>query len=310
MRDDHSLDDDLARLAALQASLRALEDPDADLSSIDAELAPGLQRRLAARIMDESIRAERVARAQQDLEFLERRARHLATLALSHPVRIRRPTPPARVTPPPSPPAPPLMPAKRRRRRVAVPELPVFWSPTPVLGFRVWAVKDRLLGVQRAWTQRRYTAGCIDFGEVDDPEVPHTDGRCRPPPCGLYAAKEVGPLIDEFGLPPGGRRWAYGMVALSGKVVEHTRGFRARHATAVSVVVAERNRLIRVEGAEWLDLLFASPRAAVERIEDGHPEWIEVIADGGLLRERLAAILDEARLIAEAAGIDLSSEEE
>jgi hypothetical protein len=318
---DRQFAGELARLAALQQHLRALEDPQADLSEIDSSLSPGVQRRLTARLLNEAIRAERVARADRDLEFLQRRARHLARLALSHPVRVHRPVPapPPPVAPPPpttvSPPPVRRAPRRRRTTRVVQPSLPLrgmdlpeFWSPTPVLGFRVWAVRAKLCGVQRAWETPCYTAGCLDFGEVDDPEVPHTDGRCRPPPCGLYAAKSSGVLVGEFGLPPAGRRWAYGMVALTGKVVEHERGYRARHARAVAVAVVEGRRLIRVDGPSGIEELFADPERLLELLPGRDPDRVEVVSDGGLVKERLVAYLDEVRLVAEGAGVATTGE--
>jgi hypothetical protein len=282
MADERQLPDDLARLAALQAHLRALEDPNADLSAVDPNLTPGVRRRLTARSLDEAIRARRARRGAVGLQQTQRRARRLAHLARTHPIRVRRPT------------------AEPPARREPDGGLPVFWSPTPILGFRVWAVGSRLRGAQRAWTGPTYTAGCLDFGEIDDPDVPHTDGRCVPPPCGLYAAKSISALVSEFGLPGGDSRWAYGMVALSGKVVEHEHGYRARRATAVAVAVVGRGELVRVERERDIAELFASPQRTVAEIGVLHPDRVERIVGMGPMVDRLITYMDGARLVHEA----------
>jgi len=135
-------------------------------------------------------------------------------------------------------------------------ELDPYWSPTPVLGFRAWAMGTRLEGARRAWTTPTYEAGCVTQGkERFDEMVPHTDGSCGKPPCGIYATKEPEPLLAEFR----SHRMAYGVVAMSGRVVEHDHGYRARRATAVFMVVGHGSRLITVEGREDLVTLFDDP---------------------------------------------------
>jgi len=146
----------------------------------------------------------------------------------------------------------------RPRRSLWDPTLEIdpYWSPTPILGFRAWGLGSRLEGARRPWTTPTYEAGCVSRGtERFDGAVPHTDGSCGKPPCGIYATKAPKPLLDEFG----GYRMAYGVVALSGKVVEHDHGYRAQRATAVFVAVEHESILITIEGEEDLRLLFADP---------------------------------------------------
>ena len=147
-------------------------------------------------------------------------------------------------------------------------EIDPYWSPTPILGFRAWAVGTRLEGARRPWTTPSYEAGCVTRGkERFDEMVPHTDGSCGRPPCGIYSTKEPEPLLHEFR----SHRMAYGVVAMSGRVVEHDRGYRARRATAVFVVVDHGGRLITVEGQEDLVKLFDDPRGYLETRRDPTP---------------------------------------
>jgi hypothetical protein len=67
-----------------------------------------------------------------------------------------------------------------------------FWSPVPVLGYRVWELDgDGLQGARGVrWAAPALTARCGPDGRPDDPGVPHVDGRCGSPPCGIYALEE------------------------------------------------------------------------------------------------------------------------
>jgi len=111
------------------------------------------------------------------------------------------------------------------------------WSPFPALGFRMWTVdSDGFHGVKLTWSTPTMEARCLTTGERDG--VPHTDGSCRYPPCGIYATKTVEYLLSD-GLPKG--PVAVGLVEMSGKVVEHTRGYRAQRATIRALVLNHRN---------------------------------------------------------------------
>ena len=113
---------------------------------------------------------------------------------------------------------------------------PQTWSPTPVHGYRLWSVKpDGFHGFRQQWVLPTLDAKCSQY---PDDEVPHTDGRCGPLQCGIYAAKDVRHLLTaerhdlRSSLP-----YAVGLVGLSGKVVEHSRGYRAARATVLALVI-------------------------------------------------------------------------
>ncbi|MEA2001908.1 MAG: hypothetical protein U9N84_08500, partial [Actinomycetota bacterium] len=116
------------------------------------------------------------------------------------------------------------------------------WSPQPVLGFRLWVVHDdALYGVKMPWPGRALVASCLSRGGSE--EIPHTDGRCGRLGCGVYAAKSVDPLYTGFDVEGAGNV-ALGLVALTGKVVEHDSGYRAAVATVVALGAAMGDRLL------------------------------------------------------------------
>ena len=73
------------------------------------------------------------------------------------------------------------------------------WSPTPVLGYRVWFVlAGAFHGAWERWEHPSLRARCLTTSTDDG--VPHTDGRCGPHPCGIYAAKNVRRLLEPVNL--------------------------------------------------------------------------------------------------------------
>ena len=128
------------------------------------------------------------------------------------------------------------------------------WSPVPVLGFRIWVLRNgRFLGYREPWLQASMTAHCLTTG--NDFEVPHTDGRCGDPPCGIYLAKDVAELLGshvEFDLD----EIAVGLVGLSGKVVEHERGYRGEQATVVAVALVVDGEVRTVSDIEEVEAMF------------------------------------------------------
>lgn len=116
---------------------------------------------------------------------------------------------------------------ERRRRREG-------WSPTPILGFRAWTIEHgHLHGAVEPWLDLTMEATCRTVTAQD--EVPHSDGRCGAPACGIYALKRAIDIQDVTGWPT--EHLALGMVALTGKVVEHALGYRAQRARIVALAV-------------------------------------------------------------------------
>ena len=116
------------------------------------------------------------------------------------------------------------------------------WSPTPVLGYRIWAMSDNgLHGVRTRWREPSMRAECGATADRDG--IPHSDGRCGRLGCGIYAAKSATRLLDEFA-PALRSTFAVGLIALSGKVVEHEHGYRGAEATVIALVAVDRMRAV------------------------------------------------------------------
>jgi hypothetical protein len=229
-------DDHLDRLHDLLGRLRQL-DPNASMGAVDD--APALRLRARRADVRRRLLAELQAEHDRGLHDLQV---SLDAIVARAPARLRPPTPKVTATRPVTP-------------------TETYWSPTAIVGWRGWQVRQGLLqGAKRAWASPRYSAGCLrGRSEILAADVPHSNGECTFPPCGIYASKEPEPIVDMFidlGTPI-----ALGLVELTGKVVEHEYGYRAAAATAVAMVLVVDARMAVVVGAERVAELFARPES-------------------------------------------------
>ncbi len=157
------------------------------------------------------------------------------------------------------------------------------WSPFPVLGFRLWDVRRGLFqGYRERWVEPRMTARCPTTDT--DFEVPHTDGRCGDPPCGIYAAKDVDALLEAHdGLDI--TEIAVGLVAMTGKVVEHERGYRAERVSVLAVALTIGGVLRTFAEEEELESLFSG----------GGLEASSKVADPSEVRAQMVRFMREQR---------------
>jgi hypothetical protein len=135
------------------------------------------------------------------------------------------------------------------------------WSPTAVRGFRVWRIEDgSVMGNQVCWPEPRLSSVCLR--DIPGDDVPHTAGRCGPPACGIYAVKQLMMFPDDVSA---GRikRSIVGVVAMSGKVVEHEAGYRAAHARVVAAVANCGGRLLMTDDSPRISALFDDPVGAM-----------------------------------------------
>lgn len=176
----------------------------------------------------------------------------------------------------------------RRQPRPEPGVAPSFWSPTPVLGFRLWYVfSARLQGLRQTWPRPELKAGCERRG----PGAPHLEGGCR---CGIYALKAPEGLIGPGGVRRRpGAGIAFGLVALSGVVVEHERGYRAARAEAAAMVVVHRGGALGGDDRWWIKRLFQRPAAALREAEAGVWPRVKAIHPGA--DEIVGFLCDEAR---------------
>ena len=128
------------------------------------------------------------------------------------------------------------------------------WSPVPVLAFRVWKCSSRgLFGLVQQWESPRLVAYCSRRGTTR--EVPHTDGGCPHPSCGIYAAKNLARLLAAHERP-GRTSLAVGLVALSGKVVEHEHGYRGAVAEVLALAYPSADGLQMSHRREEIQTVF------------------------------------------------------
>ena len=185
-------------------------------------------------------------------------------------------------------------------------EIEQAWSPRPVLGYRVWQARQgQFQGARRTWATPALRAECVLVSEGGDGGIPHTDGRCGRfgrGGCGIYALKDPGRLAA------GARPWirladgtVFGLVALTGKVVEHEAGYRAAQAQVVAAAVLSVGKLSWGANQAWIEDLFARPASAHSPRHglSGEPPQrrdLDGYTDDGLVRRLIADYLrDEAR---------------
>lgn len=134
------------------------------------------------------------------------------------------------------------------------------WSPVPVLGFRAWRLMNGLLyGAKVVWQKPEMSADCLH--RVSGEDLPHSVGKCGPPSCGIYAVKDLQRLKRELG--PWGSSYVLGVVAMTGKVIEHEHGYRAARGTVVAITgKLEGNRFATDDPIEIAELFARTPGAA------------------------------------------------
>ncbi len=156
------------------------------------------------------------------------------------------------------------------------------WSPTPVYGYRLWAWKDgQVHGVRERWTAPRLQATCEGNGSRI--EVPHSDGRCGRLGCGVYASKDAHALLTEFA-PALRSGFIVGLVALTGKLVEHERGYRAEEAEVEAMVAVDRMHAEFIAERVRIDAVFAGA---------GLDDTVAVPLESDVLPTKIAHFLTE-----------------
>jgi len=161
------------------------------------------------------------------------------------------------------------------------------WSPWPVLGYRIWSIEGNgLHGAWVHWRSTNLTATCRN-GALED--VPHDNRRCGPPSCGIYAVKRIHTLLNNYPIEDPSQ-FAIGLVALSGRVVEHTRAYRALHARVVALGAVVGRRMILTSDPQRLHEIFADVGAASAAFPD-------VTADAGEVDDRIIDFLTEQERI-------------
>ncbi|MGD2061684.1 MAG: hypothetical protein PVF87_12505 [Acidimicrobiia bacterium] len=144
------------------------------------------------------------------------------------------------------------------------------WSPTPVKGLRMWRLEgNKVMGAQVHWPSPTLVGEC--FRDIPGGDVPHPASRCGPPACGIYAVKDV----DMFGHPLSTKDSVVGVVAMTGKVVEHERGYRASAATVIAVVADDGRSRLATTDPEVIEALFDDPSTTLAEAGAGNLDNID-----------------------------------
>ena len=126
------------------------------------------------------------------------------------------------------------------------------WSPVPILGYRLWAMRrGGLHGARARWTEPAFTATCAAHGGA----APHSDGRCGRLGCGVYATKHLDDLL-RMHVEPESHSYVAALVALTGTVVEHERGYRAAAARVVAAYAVWPDRVVATSDVEKITAIF------------------------------------------------------
>ena len=135
------------------------------------------------------------------------------------------------------------------------------WTPRPVRGFRMWQVNDDgLYGAKTRWQTPTLDAICLR--DIPGDDIPHSARRCGVPACGIYATKRV----ELFPQGVSGRLEsdkAIGVVAMTGKVFEHTHGYRCARATVIAIVARWRTHWLMTDDPELIRELAADPQHTI-----------------------------------------------
>ena len=156
------------------------------------------------------------------------------------------------------------------------------WSPTQVVGYRMWQMHDRgMRGAWSVWSRPEYTATCPKGSGV-----PHAGRRCSMvgSGCGVYATKSLDSLFTEYSIGMT-TRCAIGVVGLSGRVIEHTHGYRSERAAVIALVTSEGGVMRVIDEPADLSEVFARPPLHVARGKvvaadiTSSTQWRQVIRD-------------------------------
>jgi hypothetical protein len=192
------------------------------------------------------------------------------------------------------------------------PDPETLWSPAPIFGFRFWRVDvDGLYGSTGVrWGRPSLEAECRSprglrlqrsGGRLGLEPEPFGPGEAVPHlscSCGIYAVPDVSVLVAAavravapgLRIPEGG---SFGIVALTGRVVEHEHGWRAARATVTALLIVTRSWYVFTARPGDLGRIFADPITGLAGIErrtypgGGPDEWVGMRSE---LAQRLAVL--------------------
>lgn len=126
------------------------------------------------------------------------------------------------------------------------------WSPDPIPGYSILDVVEGVVhDGDHAWTTPVLRPKCPS----GRPDAPHQRATCAVLACGVLAWKSIGKLPEISG----GTLRAVAEVAMSGRVIEHTDGYRAEVGEIVSLVAFDDTCWFRSRNTDQITSFVAAP---------------------------------------------------
>ena len=130
------------------------------------------------------------------------------------------------------------------------------WSPTPVIGFTsLVAIDDTMHDGDHVWVSNTLKSGC-----PREPcgAHPHESDDCIQRACGVHVFKS----FRGVPAPTGSSLNAIAEVALHGRVVEHTEGYRGSVGVITALIAFDERRWVRTRTTDEISQLMSSPAAS------------------------------------------------
>jgi hypothetical protein len=126
------------------------------------------------------------------------------------------------------------------------------WSPDPVPGYSVLEVEGGFVhDGDHTWMKPLLRPGCPSWRR----DAPHQSAACAALPCGVLAYKS----IDKLPEISGGTLRAVAEIAMSGRVIEHTDGYRAEVGEIVALVAFDETHWFSSRDPDQIDSFVAAP---------------------------------------------------
>jgi hypothetical protein len=139
------------------------------------------------------------------------------------------------------------------------------WSPDPVPGYSVLEVVGPFIhDGDHAWITPVLRPGCPSGGA----DAPHQSAACSELQCGVLVHKS----IDRLPAISGGTLRAVAEIALSGRVIEHTDGYRAEVGEIIALVAFDETRWFRTRHVDQIETFVADPVATFDLLAAPIPD--------------------------------------
>ena len=130
------------------------------------------------------------------------------------------------------------------------------WSPTPVTGFTSFvAIEGAMHDGDHVWASNTLNPACPRWSGATGP---HESEDCVQGGCGVHVFKS----FREVPAPTGSCLTAIAEVALHGRVVEHSEGYRGAVGVVTALIAFDENNWIRTRTTDEIAQLMSTPDAS------------------------------------------------